>query len=432
MCEFQEYTVSKYGDKPKVEGKVWKDALSEIKDSILKRKDIVITIVGAPGMGKTTLLNAVYDELKESYVIYLDLVNSTSLSSSAWNFILMTKLNERIRTNAFNLLYDHKEEIGYTGFARIREFPNWLRHLCLKEAWSEAYGYAERLYCMKYSKDVDGLIEFLKDLQNLGAVGLLLDEMKAEEGLLKELHKLINEVKLPIIVTMTPDVISKINDSALVRRLTERQIELKLNYSDKVDILKVYCEEYYKELSEIEEVTSASSVSQLLDKARIAYKNALDKCKDEYKKEECIRRELTKAFDIDDPMEASRQLEDKIREGLLELKNELGITLVHTKGRRIKDLHVIVDIYFETANAVYIGDIKLSNKDTLNNIENVKKLEKLDHYNNLPVKKFIVTNQTNVNIKNFKLIYVSNEDIKRIIEGDKEKRNELVRRIMEI
>ncbi|MCY0882698.1 MAG: hypothetical protein OWQ50_02580, partial [Acidianus infernus] len=133
-----------------------------------------------------------------------------------------------------------------------------------------------------------------------------------------------------------------------------------------------------------------------------------------------------------DPMKASRQLEDKIREGLLELKNELGITFVYEKGKRIEDLHVIVDIYFKTANAAYIGDIKLSNKDTLNNIENVKKLEKLDHYNNLPVKKFIVTNQTNVNIKNFKLIYVSNEDIKRIIEGDKEKRNELVRRIMEI
>ncbi|MCY0883613.1 MAG: hypothetical protein OWQ50_07555 [Acidianus infernus] len=33
----------------------------------------------------------------------------------------------------------------------------------------------------------------------------------------------------------------------------------------------------------IEEVAKASSVNELFDKARITYKNTLDKCKEEYK-----------------------------------------------------------------------------------------------------------------------------------------------------
>jgi len=431
MCEFQEYTVSKHGEKSKVEGKLWRNTLREIEDSILKRKDIVITIVGSPGMGKTTLLNAVYNDLKDnSYIIYLDLVNSSSLSTSAWEFIHLTEFNEKVKASSFNVLYAHKDEIGYTSFAKIREFPNWLRHLCIKKKWSEAFSYAERLYCMSYTKDVEGFIYFLRDLQNLGNVGLLLDEIKAEEGVLKELHKLINEIKLPITVSMTPDVMSKINDSALSRRLKERQIELKLSEEDKVDILRMYCEEYYEELLKIDEVAKASSVNELLDKARTAYELALEKCKEDYKKDECVRRELIKVFDIGNPMEVSKQLEAKIREGLLDLKSELKINYVHPKGKKIEEKGVIADIYFKTDNAVYIGDVKLSNRDNLDNIGNMKKLEDFAKEGTYEVKKFIITNQPNVNLENFKVIHVTNEEIKKIIEGDKEKRNELVRRII--
>ncbi|MCY0883436.1 MAG: hypothetical protein OWQ50_06515 [Acidianus infernus] len=50
---------------------------------------------------------------------------------------------------------------------------------------------------MEYNKDLD--LEFLEDLQNL---------FRRDEVILRELHKLINEVKLQI---MTQDVMSMIN-----------------------------------------------------------------------------------------------------------------------------------------------------------------------------------------------------------------------------
>ncbi|WP_373468260.1 hypothetical protein [Acidianus infernus] len=56
-----------------------------------------------------------------------------------------------------------------------------------RKAWDRVYGYAERLYYMEYNKDLD--LEFLEDLQNL---------FRRDEVILRELHKLINEVKLQI------------------------------------------------------------------------------------------------------------------------------------------------------------------------------------------------------------------------------------------
>ncbi|BDC17519.1 hypothetical protein [Acidianus sp. HS-5] len=431
MCEFKEYTVSRFGEKSKVAGKLWTQTLRKIEDVIIKRKDEVITIVGSPGMGKTTLLNSVYNGLSNNYIIYLDLVNSPSISSSAWRFVKVTKFYERVKVYAFNLLLEHKKDIGYVFFAKIREFPNWLRHaVCEKEEWDKDWGFAERLYCMPYEGDIEGFIEFLKDLQKLGNVGLLLDEMKLEEGQLKELHKLINEVGLPIIISMTPEVFSNVSDSALSRRLKEAEVELKLSDEDKADILKAYCEEYYEDLLKVEEVIKAVTINELLDKARTAYEEALEKCKEEYKKDECIRREIGSSFVIENPIESSRQLEDKIREGLKELKEELGIKYVHLRGKKIEEKGVTADIYFKTDDAVYIGDIKLSNKDSLDNVGNMRKLEGLEKEGAYPVKKFIITNQDNVNLQGFKIIRISNAEVKKIIEGDREKRDELIRRIM--
>jgi hypothetical protein len=62
----------------------------------------------------------------------------------------------------------------------------------------------------------------------------------------------------------------------------------------------------------------------------------------------------------------------------------------------------------------------------------MKKLEDYDKEGIYEVKKFIITNQPNVNLENFKVIHVTNEEIKKIIEGDKEKINEIVRKIINI
>jgi GTPase SAR1 family protein len=429
MCEFQEYTVSKYGEESKIAGKLWINTLNEIKDAIEHKKNVVITIIGEPGMGKTTLLNAVYNELKDrSYIIYLDLVNSPSVSSSAWDFIKDPLFKMKVEKEVFNILFNHQKEIGYVSLAKFREFPNWLRHLCKKKTWNKDLAYAERLYCMPYNESIEGLIEFVKDLSHLGISAILFDEVKVTH--LSELHKLINELNLPLIVTMIPEIFSEVKDKALERRLKEKEIELKLSEEDKKDILKAYCEDYYEELLNLQGVEKASTTNELLDKAREAYLTVLAKCNTDYKKEECIRQGLSNFLKMDNIQVISTKFEKKIRDGLMDLQGELKIDYVHNSGKKIKEKGIIVDIFFKKGNVEYLGDVKLSNEKYVDNIVNMKKLEDLEKDGGYTVRKFIVTNQPNMDLKDFKIIHVTNEEIMKILEGDIEKRNELVRKII--
>lgn len=435
MCEFVEYTVSRYGDtNVKVAGRLWKETVKKIEDSILSKKDTVITILGQPGMGKTLILNAVKKDLdNNAFIIYLDLVSSQSLSKEAWNYIKNSTLQERIRGKAFDILNEHQKEIGYGFFARAkREFPNWLRHLCEDKKWKGEYEKIEKLYCMAYDENLEGLIQFLKDLTDLGPIGLLIDEFKSNEIYLLELHKIINEVKIPIVVTVVPEVINDIKDSALRRRLDELKIELKFtSEDDKLEILKTYCAEYAKDLLNIEEVENANTVNKLLDNSREAYLLALSKCEKEYKKEECIRNELSKAFMIEDIENASKKLEEEIRNGLLELKDEYQIDYVHERGKRINEIGIVIDLFFKKGNVEYLGDVKLSNEKTVKNIGNVEKLNEFNKDGGYEVRKFIVTNNSNVNLRDFTIISVSNRTIKQILDGDRDKRQELVREILD-
>ncbi|WP_338598520.1 hypothetical protein V6M85_07730 [Sulfolobus tengchongensis] len=433
MCEFEEYTVSKYGDENvRVAGKVWTETIKIIENAIMSRKNAVITILGQPGMGKTLILNAVKKELNEkAFILYLDLVSSPSLSKASWYTIRNTTVFEKIRNNAFKILYEHKKEIGYGLLEKMsKEFTNWMRHLCEKRKWSGNYVYAERLYCMAYEENVEGFIEFLNDLINLGPVGLLIDELKNNEGQLLELHKIINETKIPIVITLVPDVISQIKDSALRRRLDEFKIELKLRDEDKLDILKTYCEEFAEDLINIKEIKSSDTVNKLLDSAREAYNKALSSCKDEYKKMECIKNELKREFEIENIEDASKMLEAEIRQGLLELQKEYNIDYIHDRGKRIEQVGITIDIFFRRGNIEYLGDIKLTNENTVENIRNVKKLIGFNRDGAYEVRKFIVTNSTNVDLNEFKIITVDNRTIKDILNSNREKRNELVRRIL--
>ncbi len=438
-CNFIEYTVAKYGEENvKLAGRLWTTIFKEIEDAILQRKNIVITIIGRPGMGKTTILNAVKSSLKDKFVIYLDLVGAESLAKAAWYILDNTKIKELIKCRTFQILNEHRKDIGYGTISRLgRDFNNWLKHMCEKKKWNEQWGYAERLYCLSYDKDINGFIALVNDLKKLDIVGILLDELSPDEKILYEVHKLVNEVSVPIIITLVPEITTYIKDPALIRRLEEYKRELNLTEEDKKEILKAYCPDYAEELFTDIQVRNAETVNVLLNRARMLLDSAIDECKEElYKRDECIRVKLSKSEEIKDILNASRKLEKAIRKGLLELENELGISYVHEREKEIKEMHVRVDIFFIKDNIAYIGDVKLSNELTLDNIENMKKLINYDRYKDskkgeeYSVKKFIVTNVKNVELPNFKIIYVDSETVNKINNGDIDKRNELIERIL--
>ncbi|BAB65863.1 hypothetical protein [Sulfurisphaera tokodaii] len=436
MCNFPSYTVARYFDDNVIlVGEVWDSARKSILNNIINDNGMVTTIIGSPGMGKTTILNAVVKDLKnrdDVFVIYLDLSASDRLSKAAWNYI-REKL-EYVRSKVFNYLSLHKKEIGYKGFLTYisKDFKNWLRHQC--ESSDDA---RIKLYCFRYKEDIEGLIEFLNDLKTsqLFKVGILIDETKSKEEILDELHELINKVKIPIAITLIPQEYNKVTNAALVRRLTENQIELKLSDKDKEEILKAYCEKYYKELLSIDEVRNAETLNALLDKARDKYEEALNECKKNgaYYIDECIKDYLQKFYPIDESKldDYSTALEKKIREKLLEIKQQAPvIKYIHERGKKLDEYGVTVDIYFETENTIYLGDVKLSNEKELKNIKNVKKLENVQIYKDKKVVKFIVTNVNNVNLSDFTIIPVNNLSIKKIVDDNDEKERDLLVKMM--
>ncbi|BCU69686.1 hypothetical protein [Stygiolobus caldivivus] len=432
-CEFADYSVAKYEDENvKLAGRLWVATLKEIKGVINEGKDVVITIVGKPGMGKTTVLNAVKKDLKGHFIIYLDLVGNSLLSKTAWYYIENTNLVELIRSKAYSVLEGHKKDIGYTFMASLsKEFNNWLKHLCEKRKWHDEWGYAERAYCMQYDRDINGVIALINDLSRLGKTGVLLDELKADQGVLYELHKLINEVRVPIVITAVPEVITEIKDKALLRRLNEFKRELILTEEDKKEILSTYCPDYAEELFSDQQIRRSDTVSSLIDIARITVRSALEECEDEeFNKDKCVREKLTQRDEVADPQDASRKLEVAIRSGLLELKDKFNIKYVHKTGRRINEKHVTVDIFFIKDDIAYLGDVKISNDLTLDNISNMKKLIDYEKYQGYPVKKFLVTNVTNVDLPGFKVVPVDLETINKVVNGDVDRRNKLVEEIL--
>ncbi|AWR96208.1 hypothetical protein DFR86_00690 [Acidianus sulfidivorans JP7] len=462
-CNFSTYPVAKYDETENISlaGSIWKNAVKKIESSIVSGGGSVITIVGEPGMGKTTILNKVKKDLSlmnngdNIFVIFLDLTNSKNISSEAWYYIKNSSIREKISNVSFNFLNSHRKEIGYRNSIFNREFSNWLKHRCIEEKKREEgrirgirrnsldnnYSYALRLYCMssydvnEYDETNEGFILFLNDLRNLGKVGVFLDEMKDSEDQLRELHELINKVKndITLVVSLVPEVLNGIKDKALNRRLTEineNLFNLTLNEKDKQDILEAYCKDFSDSLIQVDEVRNSKSVSDLINVARDAYEFAKTKCSNDENIEKCIKDEIMKSFSIPDPNEASKELEKKIREGLKKLKEEFGIEYVHDRGKRIPEKDMIIDIFFLKGKVEYLGDIKLTNKETVENIENVRKLENFSKDGEYNVVKFIISNSDNINLTNFKIIKVDNRQIIKILNGDSDERDNLVKHIL--
>ncbi|QXJ34933.1 hypothetical protein [Saccharolobus shibatae] len=290
----------------------------------------------------------------------------------------------------------------------------------------------------EYEYTNQGFINFLNDLKRLGKVGVLLDEMKSINEQLDELHELINKIKgITLVVSLVPEVLNDIKDKALRRRLTEINdniFNLNLNDNDKVEILKAYCPDFSDALMKNDDVRNVKNVSNLLNIARDAYNLARQKCStDDINKDinECIKGEILKAFYISDPEKVSKELEKRIREGLLKFKEEFKIDYIHDKGRRIQEKNVTVDIFFRKGNFEYIGDVKLTNKETVENIENIKRLVNFEKDGEFSVIKFIISNSDNIDLNNFKIFKVNNKQIVKILKGDEEERDKLVKQVLQ-
>ena len=433
-CEFPDYPVERYvNTNVRLAGRQWVGAKEKAKETIEKGLSTVVTIVGDPGMGKTAILNAVYTDLKENaYLIFVDLSGEEEIAKPAWAWIDGTWLGERVKNDAFRLLYENRKAIGYTTLTWMRrEFSNWLRKKC-KEGIEGELSYAFRLYCLGYTRNLDGLVQFLNDLRALGKVGILIDELHLSEGLMSELHRLINVTKVPMVVTALSYVIARLNDLPLKRRLEENIIELSLTHDDAYEILKAYCPDFADELVNLEEVAKAASVNELLRTARLAVLEAQRRCEGEYKKEECIRGELSKTLLPKDVQEASTQLEKAIREELNRVKENYGIAYVHERGKRIESVGTTVDLYFVTDKAVYLGDVKLSNNRTLSEAQlaNVKRLKDVNSLEGKQVVRFIVTNADVPPLDGFRVVKVPAKRIRMVLNGDLGERERLVGEIL--
>ena len=445
VCEFPEYPVTKFADtNVKLAGKVWYEAKERAKSLIEEGKDSVLTIYGSPGMGKTTILNAVYNDLKNrAYLIYVDVSGKDSLAEPMWDWVEKT-LKDRIRSDAYKLLYDHRKELGYNAFAWMRrEFGNWLSKKC-KEGIKGELNYALRLYCFDYPRDLEGLVEFLNDLSILGKIGILVDELHHAERLLGELHRLINTARAPIIIaTTSEDYLGLGKDNPLQRRLSENKIELtSLTYDDKREILRAYCPEFAEDLMAVESVVNSKRVNELISNAKNAILEAVSRCEKEYNKVECIKRVLPKTVLPENVQKASIGLEKVMRDALGRVKDRHGIIYVHKRGKEIvtKEGVVTVDLYFETNNAIYLGDIKLSTASELSEkqLKNVEKLVGLNRLKSLldgkekDVMKFIVTNTDVAPPEGFKVVKLPADEIGRVVDKDSPNPSEAERLVEEM
>jgi hypothetical protein len=125
------------------------------------------------------------------------------------------------------------------------------------------------------------------------------------------------------------------------------------------------------------------------------------------------------------PQGLSKQLEKRIREALKKLDKEFGIQYVHDKGKKMETPSgdtVVPDIYFRTKDKAYVGDVKITNENTIINIENLKKIAKIKKdEENRNVIKFLVSNISNADIPSeIKVFKIENHRANRIIQGDEE------------
>ncbi|TRM80090.1 AAA family ATPase, partial [Sulfolobus sp. F3] len=159
VCEIPRVTVTTWSSKGVIlVGPTYRKYLE--KALLVIKNHEVASVVGQPGMGKTTLLKKIEEvSSKEDMPIYLDLANKESIDKEFW-----TKLNVfSLKNRALSVLSQNKSKFGYSFWKRILgiRFEEWLEKVCGR--YDDPY---LRIYCMSYDRNLDGMINALRDIKS--------------------------------------------------------------------------------------------------------------------------------------------------------------------------------------------------------------------------------------------------------------------------
>lgn len=434
ICDIPKVSVTTWSSKNIIlVGPTYRQYLNKAIDSVKNKH--VASIIGQPGMGKTTILKKVEETLSDKYnVFYLDLASKGEIEEEFWS-----KINgEQIRNTVFPLLDKDKKKYGYSFFKKLFgvSFKSHLDSLCGKIIAKDDKNL--RIYCLNYEKGFDGMINFINDMKTFSNIVLLIDEVR--ESHIPKIHRLINSgLGISILMAIPTDAYSRITDLAIRRRLDESRISLdSLTTEDIKEIVDAYCKPLSEELLPIilslwkgRELNTVSSILQFI---RSEIEKASKDCNENV---ECLKEKIRTSYSLHNVEEDSKNLEKLIRDSLSSMSKEFNITYVHPRGKRIevKGKSFVAGLFFIMDNEAYIGLVKLFNNESEadDDIKLLSYVTSVEHEKKeYPVKlRFVITNSSSLNVpQTLNKIELTTMEVVRILQGDNEILDEKVRQLM--
>lgn len=411
-------------------GPTYKQYLNKALESI-KNKEVA-SIIGQPGMGKTTILKKVEETVPSP--IYLDLASKGDIEEEFW-----TKVSgERVRSLIFPELEKEKKKYGYSFFKKLFgvSFTSHLEGLCNKLIGKDDVKL--RLYCLNYEKSFDGMISFIRDYKGFSDIVLLIDEVR--ESHIPKIHRLINSgLSVPILMAIPTDAYSKISDLAIRRRLDESRISLdSLSVDDIKEIVEAYCkplsDEIFPVVLSLWRGRELNTVSSILQFIRGEVERVSKECGDNL---DCAKEKMKISYSLSNAEEDTKTLEKLVRDSLISLSKELNISYVHSRGKRIeiKGKSFVASIFFIANEEAYVGLVRLYNNESkvdedLKLLANVSVVE--HEKKNYPVRsRFVITNSQSLEVDDtVQKVEISTMEVIRVLQGDNEILEEKVRSLV--
>nr|WP_252896962.1 ATP-binding protein [Metallosphaera hakonensis] len=341
ICNIPKVTVTTWSAKNVIlAGPTYKRYLEKTLEAV-KNKDVA-SIIGQPGMGKTTILRKTQEEIK-GLSFFLDLASKAEIGDEFWEKVDHFKLKEMVLPT----LRGKGGKLGYGFLKRITgvKFEDWLVKVCGK--YDDLH---LRLYCLDYSRNFDGMLRFLSDLKEVTEVTLLMDEVR--ESHIPEIHRLINAgLGIPIVMAIPTDSYSKVTDLAIRRRLDESRVSLDtaLTPEDIREIIDAYChslvDDIFPIILSLWNGGELNTVSSMLQYIKSQAENFEKDCGDNL---DCVRERVRSFHSLKNPDEDSREIEKLIREVLTSDSKEMEISYVHSRGKRVeaKGKNLVVGVFF--------------------------------------------------------------------------------------